>query len=166
MPARWNTPILHDGAVGTFRQMRGGTVLQRIFSAFPSAWPGIGLLILRASLGVTLVADGSARLWGRHDLGLLAWVAGIVAIASGVSLVIGYLTPLASVFAALTIIGTMLSWFGSHLSPVLDSRVAIDLATSMAVALVCLGPGAFSIDARLFGRREIIIPDVSSRPKS
>ena len=98
MPARWNTPILHDGAVGTFRQMRGGTVLQRIFSAFPSAWPGIGLLILRASLGVTLVADGSARLWGRHDLGLLAWVAGIVAIASGVSLVIGYLTPLAKCF--------------------------------------------------------------------
>jgi uncharacterized membrane protein YphA (DoxX/SURF4 family) len=146
--------------------MRGGTVLQRIFSAFPSGSPGAGLLILRASLGVTLVAHGGASLWGWHNLGSLSWVAGIVAIASGLALVIGYLTPLASVLAGLTIIGTMLSWFGLHFSPVFDSRVAMDLATSMAVALVCLGPGAFSIDARLFGRREIIIPGVSSRSKS
>ena len=123
-------------------------------------------MILRASLGVTLVAHGCACLWGWHDLGLLAWVAGAVAIASGLALVIGYLTPLASVLAGLIIIATMLSWFGSHFSPVFESRVAMDLATSMAVALVCLGPGAFSVDARLFGRREIIISDVSSRPKS
>jgi hypothetical protein len=33
----------------------------------------------------------------------------------------------------------------------------------MSLALVLLGPGAFSLDARLFGRREIIIP-VGRRP--
>jgi hypothetical protein len=87
--------------------MRGGTVLQRIFSAFPSGSPGAGLLILRASLGVTLVAHAGACLWGWHNLGSLAWGAGIVAIASGLALVIGYLTPLASVLAGLTIIGTV-----------------------------------------------------------
>ncbi len=32
-----------------------------------------------------------------------------------------------------------------------------------AVALALLGPGAHSIDAYLFGRREIIIPSDSSR---
>jgi len=31
------------------------------------------------------------------------------------------------------------------------------------VALVCLGPGAFSLDARLFGRRELIIPSPSQK---
>ena len=29
----------------------------------------------------------------------------------------------------------------------------------ICIALALLGPGAFSVDARLFGRREIIIPD-------
>jgi hypothetical protein len=33
-----------------------------------------------------------------------------------------------------------------------------------AVALAMLGPGAHSVDARLFGRREIIIPDCRRRP--
>jgi hypothetical protein len=47
-----------------------------------------------------------------------------------------------------------------------DTRLATTLATSIAVAILCLGPGAFSIDARLFGRREIIIPDASHPPKS
>jgi hypothetical protein len=37
--------------------------------------------------------------------------------------------------------------------------------TVISIALVCLGPGAFSLDARLFGRREIIIPDSASSSK-
>jgi uncharacterized membrane protein YphA (DoxX/SURF4 family) len=45
-----------------------------------------------------------------------------------------------------------------------EAKLTTALATVIVVALVCLGPGAFSLDARLFGRREIIIP--SSSPKS
>jgi len=30
-----------------------------------------------------------------------------------------------------------------------------------AVSVALLGPGAFSLDSRLFGRREIIIPDTT-----
>jgi hypothetical protein len=32
------------------------------------------------------------------------------------------------------------------------------------VAITLLGPGAFSLDARLFGRREIIIPEAARPP--
>jgi hypothetical protein len=32
------------------------------------------------------------------------------------------------------------------------------LSAVIALAVICLGPGALSLDARLFGRREIIIP--------
>jgi hypothetical protein len=32
------------------------------------------------------------------------------------------------------------------------------LAAAIAIAVSCLGPGAFSLDARLFGLREIIVP--------
>jgi hypothetical protein len=39
-----------------------------------------------------------------------------------------------------------------------DAKLPIILAASMLVAIMLLGPGAFSIDARMYGRREIIIP--------
>jgi len=31
------------------------------------------------------------------------------------------------------------------------------------VAIIILGPGAFSVDSRLFGRREVIIPSPPHR---
>jgi hypothetical protein len=34
----------------------------------------------------------------------------------------------------------------------------------MSIAITLLGPGAFSLDAHLFGRREIIIPGASRPP--
>jgi uncharacterized membrane protein YphA (DoxX/SURF4 family) len=40
----------------------------------------------------------------------------------------------------------------------ISALAAFNLA-AMSAALVLLGPGAFSLDARLFGRREIIIPE-------
>jgi len=41
-----------------------------------------------------------------------------------------------------------------HISPL----TAFNLA-AISAALVLLSPGAYSLDARLFGRREIIIPE-------
>ncbi len=43
--------------------------------------------------------------------------------------------------------------------------MSVDM-TLILVALVFLGPGAFSLDARLFGRREIIIPGTHRPPKT
>ena len=40
----------------------------------------------------------------------------------------------------------------------ISALAALNLA-AISAALVLLGPGAFSVDARLFGRREIIIPE-------
>jgi hypothetical protein len=41
---------------------------------------------------------------------------------------------------------------------------AFNLA-AISAALVLLGPGAFSLDARLFGRREIIFPEGRRSPR-
>jgi hypothetical protein len=39
-----------------------------------------------------------------------------------------------------------------------ETRTTATLALVIAAAVVCLGSGAFSVDSRLFGRREVIIP--------
>jgi len=38
------------------------------------------------------------------------------------------------------------------------STLAAFTLAAISAALILLGPGAFSLDGRLFGRREIIIP--------
>jgi uncharacterized membrane protein YphA (DoxX/SURF4 family) len=46
----------------------------------------------------------------------------------------------------------------------ISALAAFNLA-AISAALVLLGPGAFSLDARLFGRREIIIPEGGRSPR-
>jgi uncharacterized membrane protein YphA (DoxX/SURF4 family) len=85
----------------------------------------------------------------------------LVAVASGVSLLIGFITPVADVLVGLGATGMALSWFHVPTQSLFEANLATVFAVTITAAIGCLGPGAFSIDARLFGRREIIIPHVS-----
>jgi len=106
-------------------------------------------------LGVaTLTAGGPLSRW--------FWAAGLLAAACGASLVIGFLTPVAGAAAALAGIGIVLWWPLPTRPFLLDARIAAALVVVMAGAVVLMGPGALSLDARLFGRREITIPDGST----
>jgi uncharacterized membrane protein YphA (DoxX/SURF4 family) len=91
-------------------------------------------------------------------------LAGLAALAAGVLLLIGYLTPIAGAAVGLGAIGVELSLLPACASTLFDSRPAIVFAVTMLVAILLLGPGAFSLDARIFGRREIIIPPRTSLP--
>jgi uncharacterized membrane protein YphA (DoxX/SURF4 family) len=137
--------------------------LQRAFSTFPDGLPGAGLLLLRAATGIPLVVQGAAYLVDSHDLGFVTLLVGLLTTASGVLLLVGYLTPLAAVLAGLFCVGCWFSWFPVPNLELFEARLTAALAALITVALVCLGPGAFSLDARLFGRREIIIPSSSPR---
>jgi uncharacterized membrane protein YphA (DoxX/SURF4 family) len=86
-------------------------------------------------------------------------------VASGALLLIGYLTPFAGVLAGLFCVGSALSWFPAPNLELFEAKLTAAFAAVIVVALVCLGPGAFSMDARLFGRREIIIPDAARPPR-
>ena len=83
-------------------------------------------------------------------------------IASAALLLIGFLTPLAGVVVALEAAGIGLSLLPACTRTLFDSYVSVVFAVAILLAIVTLGPGAFSVDARLFGRREIIIPPSSS----
>lgn len=86
-------------------------------------------------------------------------IIGLLAIVSGILLLIGFLTPVVCpiVFAG-NAAAVILSVASNQNAAVLPEIYAIGLAAAVAL----LGPGAFSLDARIFGRREIIIPPKSS----
>src|SRR6266446_6118473 len=75
--------------------------VQRMFSTFPSGRPGAGLLLLRGVLGATLFAQGAEYLLRWHDLPSLMATIALVLIVIAAFLLVGYLTPVASVLAGL-----------------------------------------------------------------
>jgi len=88
----------------------------------------------------------------------MMWVVGLLAIVSGASLLIGFLTPGAGIVAGSSIIVIATSWFPAASAAPLVDRVGAVYVAAVAGALVLLGPGALSLDARLFGHREIVFP--------
>jgi putative oxidoreductase len=119
--------------------------VQRLFSTFPNSWPGLGLLILRFASGLSVAAAA-------HLAGDLAGTAGLLAHSAigGVAVMIwiGLWTPLAAVAAAATQIIIII--FGHQFNS------SLVVFAAMALSLAMLGPGAWSLDARLFGRKRII----------
>ena len=67
-----------------------------MFSTFPGGWPGWGLLLLRASLGITAIARSVLYLLHPGDPTLAAWAIAAVIAASGAALLAGLFTPLAA----------------------------------------------------------------------
>jgi putative oxidoreductase len=119
--------------------------VQRLFSTFPNSWPGIGLLILRAGAGFSALAVADLDFSLSQIAAALA-LSLIVGIA--VLIWIGLWTPVAAVAAALLQIGSVVS--GHEL--IADSAVNAALGLGLAM----LGPGAWSLDARLFGRKRLL----------
>jgi putative oxidoreductase len=128
--------------------------LQRLFSTFASGWPGLGLLLLRLLTAVALIHFGIAGVLAAPSLAIV--ILQITGIAAGVLLLIGLWTPVAGTLAAVVKVLIALSRFSSHSG---DPWIAIIQAV-LGTALAMVGPGAWSIDALLFGRKRIDIPEL------
>lgn len=130
--------------------------LQRLFASFPSGWPGVALLLLRTVIGLDVFAQGVFYVIEPKSTPA-AWFGGLIAVA-GCLLLFGCLTPLAGLVAGFGIVGVVLSLFPAAATNLFESASSFAFALAILISVIVLGPGAFSIDARLFGRREIIIP--------
>jgi putative oxidoreductase len=119
--------------------------MRRLFSSFARGWPGIGLLLLRIVSGGFLIVDGVEKCLAGQQMGSL--IAGLFAIFDGALLVAGLWTPVAG-----PLVIVLSTWWilVQHQQP----HAGILLA-AIGVALALVGPGALSLDARLFGWKRI-----------
>lgn len=106
--------------------------------------------------GILLFAAHSGPSLGRSILG-------IALIASGLSAIGGFLTPLAALLIDLCYAGIACAFFPAPSENLYDARLTAIAMIITATAIALLGPGAYSLDGRLFGRREIVIVP-STRP--
>jgi uncharacterized membrane protein YphA (DoxX/SURF4 family) len=122
--------------------------LQRLFSTFPSGWPGWGLLLLRCDAGFALIQLASVALVPSQPF--RSFVA-YAAFGAALLLLAGLWTPVAGSMGVAATFGIAVS-------------VPDDLAVHVWLGVVCgaivmTGPGAWSIDALLFGRTRFDIKD-------
>ena len=89
------------------------------------------------------------------------WLDGIAALIAGTLLIVGYLTPIACIAVLAGALGVALSILPANNT---YTRPALIFALTILFGVFGLGPGAFSFDAKFFGRREIIIPSRDSAP--
>ena len=114
---------------------------------------------------MTLISQGVSYFDDKHAAGLLTFAVACFVIAPGCLLLVGFWTRVMAGLAAIIDITGVLSLFPeSNVGPLGIQTTAI-LATAIAVAVLCLGAGALSVDARMFGRREILIPAASSKER-
>jgi hypothetical protein len=74
---------------------------------------------------------------------------------------VGHMAPVAGGAILVGAVAIRLALFLGVAVDLFNSMVMIAFSGTILVNIIMLGPGAFSVDARLFGRRETFIPPLN-----
>jgi hypothetical protein len=107
---------------------------------FPTGAAGMALLILRLSAAAALLVYGA-----EHPF--IAW-SFILLVLPASALCLGFVTPYASGICCLIELSAVI-WSGGQ------SAFPVIISIANTAALAMLGPGAYSLDALIFGRRVV-----------
>lgn len=122
--------------------------MQRLFSTFADSWPGRGLFLLRFLTASVLFYSAISHLG--QAIPLTSTVLRMIGAGAGVLLLVGLWTPIVG-----TLVAVLETWI--TLSFAANPLTHIMLAT-LGATLAMIGPGAWSVDAQLFGRKRIETP--------
>jgi len=121
--------------------------VRRLFSRFARGSAGVGLLLLRVAAGSIVVARGVCALGNAVSTG--TGIFQFVAAAAALLFIIGLWTPAAAAVLFILELWRMVSR---------PEYLAVEvLLSAIGLAIALLGPGACSVDARLFGWKRIDI---------
>jgi putative oxidoreductase len=104
-------------------------------------------LLMRLAVGISLIANGIQELQTGQPTE--STILGLFAVGDGALLVVGLWTPVAGLFVCVLVVWGFLTRHAS-LCPIIFSA-------AIGVGLALVGPGAWSLDAWLFGWKKIDI---------
>ena len=116
--------------------------MQRLFSTFADGWPGTGLLIQRFLVGGILLNRAFLPPTANPHS-----TATILECIASILLIIGLGTPYIGTLLAATQVWVV---FSGAADP-----WAAAILCALGLSLAMIGPGAWSMDARFFGRKHI-----------
>ena len=123
--------------------------MQRLFSTFAEGWPGAGLLLQRGLISAITLFYGIAHLLEPADLSTR--LPFLIASIAALFLFLGLWTPVAGTMIAITGVWIFFAVCASHsLTPII---VAV-----LGATVAMIGPGMWSVDARLYGRKHLQDP--------
>ena len=122
--------------------------MRRLYSTFAGGWPGLGLFLLRFAVGFALIVPATSTLL--RDPATQTTITSAFLAGCGILLILGLWTPIVSLVVLPIEIWQGIATTGERPVPLL-------LAT-IGCALAMLGPGLWSLDARLFGWKRVEPP--------
>jgi putative oxidoreductase len=122
--------------------------MQRLFSTFAEGWPGAGLLLQRVLTSAIIFYFAASQI-----VESAGWVPSLphwIAAIAGALLLLGLWTPVAGLTIALVEIWISFVSSGNSLAPITLAGLGLTIAM--------IGPGIWSMDARLYGRKHLEDP--------
>src|SRR5918992_4764148 len=152
--------------------VRGGNYrMRRLYPNFISGWGAAALLLVRLVMGAAFILHGWPKIqnpmgWmnamgGQGVPSFLQALAAFAEFGGGIALVLGLLTPISAFGIVCQMLGPLLLVHfpkGDRFVASAPGASSYELALIylvLAVSLIALGPGRWSLDAMLFGKRDV-----------